>query len=345
MIKKLEEISAQALRDLETASTLDGLEQVRISVLGKKGALSEVLKTLGSVPAAERPAIGAAANEWKRKIEAAIETRKASLENAALQTQLERDRVDISLPSRLPHRGSLHPITQTTRKIIEVFSRIGFDVVTGPEVETDFLNFEAVNIPADHPARDMQDTFFMGPGVVLRTHTSAVQMRTMRNQSWPLRILAPGAVYRNDSDATHSPMFHQVEGLWVDRDVKMSDLKGTLLFFAREMFGADAKIRLRPSYFPFVEPGAEVDVNCFLCRSKISDSCRVCKGTGWLEILGAGMVHPRLFEMAGYAEAVRSGALTGYAFGMGVDRIAMLLHGIPDLRLMFQSDVRFLKQF
>jgi len=167
----------------------------------------------------------------------------------------------------------------------------------------------------------------------------------MRNQSWPLRILAPGAVYRNDSDATHSPMFHQVEGLWVDRDVKMSDLKGTLLFFAREMFGADAKIRLRPSYFPFVEPGAEVDVNCFLCRSKISDSCRVCKGTGWLEILGAGMVHPRLFEMAGYAEAVRSGALTGYAFGMGVDRIAMLLHGIPDLRLMFQSDVRFLKQF
>ncbi|OFZ52636.1 MAG: phenylalanine--tRNA ligase subunit alpha [Bdellovibrionales bacterium RIFOXYC1_FULL_54_43] len=345
MIKKLEEISAQALRDLEAASTLEALEQVRISVLGKKGTLSDVLKTLGSVPAAERPAIGAAANEWKRKIEAAIETRKASLENAVLQAQLERDRVDISLPSRLPHRGSLHPITQTTRKIIEVFSRIGFDVVTGPEVETDFLNFEAVNIPADHPARDMQDTFFMGPGVVLRTHTSAVQMRTMRNQSWPLRILAPGAVYRNDSDATHSPMFHQVEGLWVDRDVKMSDLKGTLLFFAREMFGADAKIRLRPSYFPFVEPGAEVDVSCFLCRSKISDSCRVCKGTGWLEILGAGMVHPRLFEMAGYSEAVRSGALTGYAFGMGVDRIAMLLHGIPDLRLMFQSDVRFLKQF
>ena len=347
MIQKLDAIGAQALKDLEAVSTLDGLEQVRISVLGKKGALSEVLKALGSVSAEERPKIGAVANEWKRKIEAALELRKSALEAQALNAQLAKERIDVSLPSRLPHRGAVHPITQTTRRIIQVFSRLGFDVMTGPETETDFLNFEAANIPADHPARDMQDTFFMGPGVVLRTHTTAVQMRAMRSQSHPVRILCPGAVYRSDSDATHSPMFHQIEGLWVDRNVKMSDLKGTLLFFARELFGADAKIRLRPSYFPFVEPGAEVDVSCFQCRTKISDSCRVCKGTGWLEILGAGMVHPRLFDIAGpeYQEAYRAQNLTGFAFGMGIERITMLLHQIPDLRLMFQGDVRFLNQF
>ncbi|OFZ17916.1 MAG: phenylalanine--tRNA ligase subunit alpha [Bdellovibrionales bacterium GWB1_55_8] len=345
MVEKLNAIGAGALKDVSAASTLEAIEQIRISVLGKKGALSEVLKTLGSVSAQERPVIGAAANEWKRKIEAALDERKSVLEKAQLDEQLKSERIDVSLPSRLPHRGSLHPVTQTFRRINQIFSRLGFDTATGPEVETEFLNFEAANIPADHPARDMQDTFFMGPGVVLRTHTTAVQMRAMRSQKWPVRILSPGAVYRSDSDATHSPMFHQVEGLWVDRDVKMSDLKGTLLFFAREMFGPEARIRLRPSYFPFVEPGAEVDVSCFLCRAKPSDSCRVCKGTGWLEILGAGMVHPRLFETAGYGDDYRKLGLSGFAFGMGVERIAMLLHGIPDLRLMFQSDVRFLKQF
>ncbi|HCM39282.1 MAG: phenylalanine--tRNA ligase subunit alpha [Bdellovibrionales bacterium GWC1_52_8] len=345
MIEKLDAIGSQALKDLETAASLDRLEQVRISVLGKKGALSEVLKSLGAVSAEERPKIGAVANEWKRKIDAALELRKAQLDKAALDVQLAQERVDISLPARTPHRGALHPITQTTQRIIQVFSRIGFDVVTGPEVETDYLNFEAANIPADHPARDMQDTFFMGPGVVLRTHTTSVQMRMMRAQSWPVRILCPGAVYRSDSDATHSPMFHQIEGLWVDQNVKMSDLKGTLLFFAQELFGADAKIRLRPSYFPFVEPGAEVDVSCFQCRTKISPTCRVCKGSGWLEILGAGMVHPRLFDVAGYGEDYRSKNLTGFAFGLGIERIAMLLYGIPDLRLMFQGDVRFLNQF
>jgi phenylalanyl-tRNA synthetase alpha chain len=226
--------------------------------------------------------------------------------------------------------------------MIQILSRIGFDVTVGPEAETDFLNFEAVNIPADHPARDMQDTFFLGPGVVLRTHTSAVQMRSMRTQSWPVRILCPGAVYRCDNDATHSPMFHQIEGLWVDRNVRMSDLKGTLEFWARELFGAGTKIRLRPSYFPFVEPGAEVDVSCFQCRVKASDSCRVCKGTGWLEVLGAGMVHPRLFEMAGYPQ---EDDVTGFAFGMGIERIAMLLYEVPDLRLLFQGDARMLSQF
>ncbi|MCM2278718.1 MAG: phenylalanine--tRNA ligase subunit alpha [Oligoflexia bacterium] len=341
MIAKLDAIGEQVLKEISAAASLEALEQVRVSVLGKKGALSEVLKGLGSVGPEERPRIGAAANEWKRKIEDALEVRKGALEAAALDARLQSERLDVSLPSRLPHRGTLHPVTQATRRIVEILARLGFDVMTGPEIETEFLNFDAVNIPADHPARDMQDTFFMGPGVLLRTHTSSVQMRAMRSQSWPVRILCPGAVYRCDSDATHSPMFHQVEGLWVDRGVKMSDLKGVLSCLARELFGAEAKIRLRPSYFPFVEPGAEVDVSCFQCKGAPKAGCRICKGTGWLEILGAGMVHPRLLEMAGFREP----GLTGFAFGMGVERIAMLLHEIPDLRLMFQGDVRFLKQF
>ena len=341
MIQKLDGIGAQTLKDIDAVTQLDALENVRIAVLGKKGALSEVLKGLGATSAEERPKIGAAANEWKRKIEDALSLRKEKLEGAALEAQLSNERIDITLPSRLPHRGALHPVTQTTRRMLQIFSRLGFDVQTGPEVETEFLNFEAVNIPKDHPARDMQDTFFMGPGVVLRTHTSAVQMRALREKKWPVRIVCPGAVYRSDHDATHSPMFHQVEGLWVDRNVKMSDLKGTLEYFAKEIFGASTKIRLRPSYFPFVEPGAEVDVSCFMCKGKPVDTCRVCKGSGWLEILGAGMVHPRLFEMAGYDP----GEVTGFAFGMGVERIAMLLHEIPDLRIMFEGDQRFLGQF
>ena len=348
MIQKLDAIGAQALKDIVAVTQLEALETVRIAVLGKKGALSEVLKGLGTTSPEERPKVGAAANEWKRKIEDALVARKEKLEGAALEVQLANERIDITLPSRLPHRGTLHPITQTTRRMLQIFSRLGFDVQTGPEVETEFLNFEAVNIPKDHPARDMQDTFFMGPGVVLRTHTSAVQMRALREKKWPVRIVCPGAVYRSDHDATHSPMFHQVEGLWVDGHVSgrgprvtMSDLKGTLEFFAKEIFGASTKIRLRPSYFPFVEPGAEVDVSCFICKGKPSDSCKVCRGSGWLEILGAGMVHPRLFEMAGYDP----GEVTGFAFGMGVERIAMLLHEIPDLRLMFEGDQRFLGQF
>ena len=349
MIEKLDAIGDLTLRSIQSASSLDALEQVRIAVLGKKGSLSEVLKGLGSVAASERPRIGGVANEWKRKIESALEERKEALEALVLQEKLQKERIDISAPSRLPHRGALHIISQTTRRMLEVFGRIGFDVTLGPESETEYLNFEAVNIPADHPARDMQDTFFLGPGVVLRTHTSSVQMRSMRAEKWPIRILCPGAVYRCDYDATHSPMFHQVEGLWVDRGVKMSDLKGVLEYFAREMFGTGTRIRLRPSYFPFVEPGAEVDVSCFRCRVKPTDSCRVCKGTGWLEILGAGMVHPRLFEMAGYLQdspsAVSSSELTGFAFGVGVERIAMLLHEVPDLRVLYQGDVRLLSQF
>lgn len=348
MIEKLGSIGERVLKEIEETPTLEFLEQIRISVLGKKGSLSEVLKGLGAISPEERPKIGAAANEWKRKIEEALTGRKSVLEDSIIQTKLSQERIDVSLPSRLPHRGALHPITLTTRKIIEVLGRLGFDVMTGPEVETEFLNFEAVNIPKDHPSRDMQDTFFMGPGVVLRTHTSAVQMRALRSRSLPIRILCPGAVYRCDQDATHSPLFHQIEGLWVDQNVKMSDLKGTLEFFAKEIFGSDTQIRLRPSYFPFVEPGAEVDVSCFRCRNKKStpsstsaEVCRICKGSGWLEILGAGMVHPRLFELAG----MNSQKMTGFAFGLGVERIAMLLHQIPDLRLMYQGDTRFLSQF
>jgi len=349
MIEKLNAIGGQALKDIDATTNLDTLEQVRISVLGKKGALSEVLKGLGAVSPAERPVIGAVANEWKGKVESALEGRKQALETALLNEKLKTEKIDVTAPARLQHRGSLHVITQTTRRITQILGRLGFDVTLGPEVETEYLNFEAVNIPADHPSRDMQDTFFMGPGVVLRTHTSSVQMRSMRAQKWPVRILCPGAVYRVDDDATHSPMFHQVEGLWVDHGVRMSDLKGTLLFLAQELFGSDTRIRLRPSYFPFVEPGAEVDVSCFQCRTKISDSCRVCKGSGWLEVLGAGMVHPRLFDLAGYqtgaAGSSDSKELTGFAFGIGVERIAMLLHQISDLRLMFQGDVRLLGQF
>lgn len=337
---KLESLTSETLKKIETSSRLESLEEVRISVLGKKGSISEILRGLGSASAEERPKIGAAANIAKDTIENALTARKASLEDAAFESSIQSERIDITAPSRLMYQGTLHPVTLTLRKLISIFSRIGFDVVTGPEAETDFLNFEAVGVPKDHPARDMQDTFFLGPGVVLRTHTTPVQMRAMRERKWPVRILCPGAVYRVDDDATHSPMFHQIEGLWVDKGVRMSDLKGVLEYMARELFGSDTKIRLRPSYFPFVEPGAEVDVSCFKCGGK-DERCPVCKGTGWLEILGSGMVHPRLFEMAGYAP----GEVSGFAFGLGIERIAMCLFDIPDLRLFFQGDERFLRQF
>lgn len=347
LIEKLDLLGGQALKQLEGTKSPAELEQVRVATLGKKGSLSEVLKGLGQASPEERPKIGAAANAWKAKLEAALDARKSTLDQIVLDARIQNERIDVSAPARVPHRGSLHLITQTTRRILEVFGRLGFDVTTGPEIETEYLNFEAVNIPADHPARDMQDTFFMGPGVVLRTHTSSVQMRAMRSQKWPVRILCPGAVYRSDSDATHTPMFHQVEGLWVDRGMRMSDLKGVLQYFAREIFGAETQIRLRPSYFPFVEPGAEVDVSCFNCRGKgpaAREACRLCKATGWIEILGAGMVHPRLLELAGYAGPGETG-LTGFAFGMGIERIAMLLHEYPDLRLLYQGEQRFLSQF
>ncbi|MCM0606795.1 MAG: phenylalanine--tRNA ligase subunit alpha [Xanthomonadaceae bacterium] len=340
LIGKLNSLEGEVLAQIAAAKSSDALEQIRVSVLGKKGSLSEVLRGLGSVDAAERPKIGAVSNQVKAKVEEALSRAKETLGSAEINAKIAKEKIDITLPARSLHLGSLHPVTQTVRKITHILGKIGFDLTTGPEIETDFMNFEAVNIPKDHPARDMQDTFFVGPGVVLRTQTSPVQMRAMREQKAPIRILCPGAVYRADNDATHSPMFHQIEGLWVDKGVRFSDLKGTLQFFAQELFGSDVKIRLRPSYFPFVEPGCEVDVSCFKCGGR-DEKCSICKGTGWLEILGAGMVHPRLFEVAGY----NPNEVSGFAFGLGIERIAMLLHHIPDLRLMFQGDVRFLKQF
>ncbi len=340
MIQELDAIGARAIESVEAASSSDDLEQLRVQYLGKKGELSLVLRGLGQVSAEDRPKIGARANEWKTKIESLLDLRKSKLESTELNARLASEKIDASLPARLAHVGSLHPITQVTRRIVEVLSRLGFEVTSGPEVETDWACFEAVNIPADHPARDMQDTFFLGPGLVLRTHTTPAQVRTMLTRPWPVRVLCPGAVYRRDNDATHSPMFHQIEGLWVDKKVSLADLKGTLEYFSREVFGSETKIRLRPSYFPFVEPGVEVDVSCFRCRKNLKANCTVCKGTGWLEVLGAGMVHPALFKNCGYKDAP-----TGFAFGMGIERMAMLLYEIPDLRMLFQSDARFLRQF
>lgn len=340
LVSKIQAIGTKTLADITAADDLAVLEGFRVSVLGKKGSLSEVLKGLGSADPAERPKIGAVANEVKAKIETALEAKRDGLEAKALASRLANERIDVSIPSRKLHRGALHPITQTTRKMVDVFSRLGFDLMTGPEIETDYFCFEAVNIPADHPARDQQDTFFMGPGLVLRTQTTAIQTRAMKGKKWPIRILSPGAVYRKDNDATHSPMFHQLEGLWIDRGVKMSDLKGTLEFFAKEFFGAATRVRLRPSYFSFVEPGAEIDVSCFKCDGK-DPVCKICKGSGWMEILGAGMVHPKLLELAGYDPK----EVSGFAFGIGIDRVAMMAHEIPDLRLMFEGDQRFLSQF
>lgn len=327
MLDQLKEIGQKTLHQIDQAVTVEDLEKIRVSVLGKKGSFSEILRGLGKLPPDQRKSVGQAANEWKTKVSEKIQEQNEKLQFKKLQEKIKKESVDITLPGRkFSDGGSLHPITQVMHRVIGVFEKLGFDVTTGPEVETEYLTFDAINIPQNHPARDMQDTFFLGPGVVLRTHTSPVQMRTMRSRPWPIRILSPGAVYRCDNDATHSPMFHQVEGLWIDRSVRMSDLKGVLDFFAKEIFGSEAKIRLRPSYFPFVEPGAEVDVDC---------------GRGWLEILGAGMVHPKLFEEAGYSRD----EVSGFAFGIGIERIAMLLYGVDHIRRFYQGDLQFLKQF
>ncbi|MEW6057645.1 MAG: phenylalanine--tRNA ligase subunit alpha [Bdellovibrionota bacterium] len=342
MIEQIAGVESECLSAIARAQSAAELIEVENKFLSKKGNLSELLKALRDVAPADRPKVGARANEAKTKLEQAITTKKEQFESVALQTKLEKERVDFSLPSRRLPVGSLHPITKVTAEIVSIFRRIGFELSDGPEVETEFHNFDALNMREDHPARDMQDTFYLPPslkpGVVLRTHTSPVQIRSMLSKKPPVRILIPGAVFRSDYDVTHSPMFHQVEGLYVDRNVSFAELKGALLFFAREMFGAQTQIRLRPSYFPFVEPGAEVDVTCVMCKGK---GCRVCKETGWLEILGGGMVHPKVFSAVQYNPK----EVTGFAFGMGVERIAMLKYDIPDLRLLFENDVRFLRQF
>ncbi len=331
-------VAAEARAAIGRATTSTELEQIRVRYLGRQGALTSLLRSLGTLPAAERPLVGAAANEAKRELEAALEQRLAATLEDERRTRREGARVDLTLPGRRPPLGSVHPLTRVHDEIVEIFVGLGFSVAEGPEIESDYFNFEALNLPKDHPARDMQDTFYLTEDRLLRTHTSPVQIRTMQAQKPPVRIICPGKVYRRDADITHSPQFTQFEGLAVDRNISMADLKGTLELFAREMFGPRSKIRFRPSFFPFTEPSAEVDVLCFLCGG---DGCRVCKQSGWLEILGSGMVHPQVLRNVGYDPE----EVTGWAFGMGVERIAMLKYGVDDIRLFFENDLRFLKQF
>jgi phenylalanyl-tRNA synthetase alpha chain len=327
-----------ARRELAEARTSSDLESVRVKYLGRQGLLTQLLRSLPSLSPAERPKIGRQANLAKREIETTLRARLAQVKAEERRHDLAAQRPDLTLPGRRAPLGSLHPLTRVLDEIIEIFQGLGFAVAEGPEVESDFYNFEALNIPKDHPARDMQDTFYISEDVLLRTHTSPVQIRCMKAQRPPVRIICPGKVYRCDADITHSPMFHQVEGLAVDRNISMGDLKGTLELFAREMFGERSQIRFRPSFFPFTEPSAEVDVLCFLCGGS---GCRVCKASGWLEILGSGMVHPQVLRNVGYDPE----EVTGWAFGMGVERIAMLKYGIDDIRLFFDNDLRFLEQF
>ncbi|WP_029132685.1 phenylalanine--tRNA ligase subunit alpha [Sedimenticola selenatireducens] len=320
------------------AEKLAALDEVRVRYLGKSGLLTAQLKQLGKLPAEERPLAGQAINRAKQALQGLIEQRKSALEQQALAARLSSERIDVTLPGRGMGQGGLHPVTRTLERIEELFSRAGFAIEEGPEIEDDYHNFEALNIPAHHPARAMHDTFYFDAHLLLRTHTSPVQIRTMENAGPPLKIIAPGRVYRCDSDLTHTPMFHQVEGLLVDENVSFADLKGVLYDFLQSFFERDLKIRFRPSYFPFTEPSAEADIECVMCGG---EGCRVCSHTGWLEVLGCGMVHPEVFRHVG----IDSEKYTGYAFGMGVERLTMLRYGINDLRLFFENDLRFLRQF
>ncbi len=331
-------LTRQALDEVAASTTLAALDEVRVRWLGKKGLLTEQLKSLGALSAAERPAAGARINAAKQEIQAAIEAAETALSAAAVEAELAAGRIDVSLPGRGESRGGLHPVTRTRLRIERIFRNSGFEIATGPEIEDDFHNFEALNIPADHPARAMHDTFYFPDGRLLRTHTSPVQIRELRKGRLPLAMIMPGRVYRCDYDMTHSPMFHQVEGLVVDENVSFANLKATLQDFLRAFFEKDLRMRLRPSYFPFTEPSAEVDMSCVFCDGA---GCRVCKHTGWLEIAGCGMVHPNVFKSVG----IDPERWTGYAFGMGIERLAMLRDGVNDLRLFFESDLRFLRQF
>ena len=339
MSEDLNNLLEQASRLVNEAADVAALDAVRVAYLGKKGELTAQLKSLGRLPAEERPAAGQAINQAKSQVQEWIEARMSTLADAAINSRLQSETVDVTLPGRGCVAGGLHPVTLTMNRIDTMFGKLGFDVAQGPEVEDDFHNFEALNIPEEHPARAMHDTFYFDDGRLLRTHTSPVQIRVMENQEPPLRVIAPGRVYRCDSDLTHTPMFHQVEGLLVDVDVSFSVLKGTLEEFLKLFFEDDnLKTRFRPSYFPFTEPSMEVDISCVMCAG---EGCRVCSHTGWLEVLGCGMVHPELFRHTG----VDGEKYTGYAFGMGVERLAMLRYGVNDLRLFFDNDLRFLQQF
>lgn len=337
-MENLELLASEAQQAIEQADGLAALDQVRVEFLGKKGKLTDLLKGLGKLSAEERPAAGARINEVKQQLQVQINVRRDSLENAAVEEQLAKESVDVTLPGRGEESGGLHLITHTMERIESFFTQVGYKVEEGPEIEDDYHNFEALNIPAHHPARAMHDTFYVTENTVLRTHTSPVQIRTMETQAPPIRIICPGRVYRCDSDLTHTPMFHQVEGLVVDRDVSMADLKGTIDQFLKAFFEADLPVRFRPSYFPFTEPSAEVDIQCTNCRGS---GCRICKNTGWLEVMGCGMVHPNVFAHC----KVDAEEFSGFAFGMGVERLAMLRYGVNDLRLFFENDLQFLNQF
>lgn len=333
-----ESLLQRALQEVEQAVDEKALDQIRVAYLGKKGELTTLLKGLGKLPADERPAAGEAINRAKQQVQKAIEARKQQLVQQALSAKLADEALDITLPGRRQSPGGLHPVTRTIERIREIFAAAGYEVAEGPEIEDDYHNFGALNIPEHHPARAMHDTFYIDPGVVLRTHTSPVQVRVMEQGEPPFRMICPGRVYRCDSDLTHTPMFHQVEGLLVDEDVSFADLKGTLEDFLQSFFEEDLAVRFRPSYFPFTEPSAEVDMSCVMCGGK---GCRVCSHTGWLEVLGCGMVHPKVLEYSN----IDTERYRGFAFGMGVERLAMLRYGVNDLRLFFENDLRFLRQF
>jgi len=328
----------KALKEVSEAVDANALDKVRVGYLGKKGDLTLLLKGLGKMDPSERPKAGEVINQAKAQIQHAIEERKLSLESLELDQELERAALDVTLPGRMSSFGGLHPVTQVLNRIEELFIGSGYQVVTGPEVEDEYHNFEALNIPEHHPARAMHDTFYFGDGSLLRTHTSPSQVHTMERQAPPIRVICPGRVYRRDSDLTHSPMFHQVEGLVIDEGISFADLKGTLTDFLRKFFEKELEVRFRPSYFPFTEPSAEVDVQCVHC---IGAGCRVCSHTGWLEVLGSGLVHPKVLENSN----IDSQKYSGFAFGFGVDRLAMLLYEVNDLRMFFESDLRFLRQF
>ena len=338
MKEELETLQKETVASLSQASTEKDVSEIRVKVLGRKGSLTQLLKRLGTIPDEVRKEIGRIANQVKTDLEAKIEETLVRLREKERKAALESERVDVTLPGRRIPMGKKHPITQTLEQVIDIFSRLGFEAVEGPEVELDYYNFEALNIPKGHPAREMQATFFISEDVVLRTHTSPNQVRTMEKKRPPVRMICPGAVYRCDSDPTHSPMFHQVEGLLVDKGVTLADLKGVLTVFVHQMFGEKTRLRFRPSFFPFTEPSAEIDIECFICGGK---GCGVCSNTGWLEILGSGMVDPAVYKFVNYDPE----EVTGFAFGMGIERIAMLKYGINDIRLFFMNDLRFLKQF
>ena len=339
MKEQLRAISERAANALKEVKAQSELEELRVAYLGKKGELTSILKQMGKLSAEERPAMGQLANAVRSEIEAKIAEKTALIKKAEQDKKLEKETLDISLPGKKGKKGGLHPLNTVLKDMINIFQSMGFDVVDGPEIETEYYNFEALNVPADHPARDMQDTFYVGDGLILRSQTSATQIRTMENRKPPIRMICPGRVYRaDDVDATHSPVFHPIEGLVVDKGITMCDLKGTLEQFAREIYGSDTKVKFRPSFFPFTEPSVEVDVSCSECGGK---GCRVCKGSGWIEILGAGMVHPRVLERCG----IDPEEYSGFAFGIGLDRLTTTRYKISDIRLLFENDIRFLSQF